>query len=40
MRAETARMNDSFRYTFVVEVENLFTKVEIFQGGGTSRTDL
>src|ERR1700740_339977 len=40
MRAETARMNNALRNSLVVEMKNLFTEVEIFQGGRTTRTDL
>jgi hypothetical protein len=36
----SARVNDSFRNTLVVEVKNLLAKMEIFQQGRSARPDL
>ena len=40
MRAITPRMNDPLRNAFVVEVEDLLPKVEIFKQSWTAWTNL
>jgi hypothetical protein len=40
MHPKTAGVNDSFGDTLMVEVENLFAKVKVFEPGGAACSDL